>query len=180
MLLSLPNILSFASFNFPDIINPPFYCDYGKNISVGKNLFINYNCTIIDVAKVTIGDNCLFAPNVAIYTAGHPIYPSTRNSGYEYGKEVTIGDNVITIGEHAFEKCKKLKTVTIGKRVTTIEKKAFAYDKALRKVKINSTKLKTVKKGAFKGEKPERQTYWYYNLRLHYCFQYALCFFRRK
>ena len=75
-------------------INPPFYCDYGKNISVGKNLFINYNCTIIDVAKVTIGDNCLFAPNVAIYTAGHPIYPSTRNSLYEYGKPITIGDNV--------------------------------------------------------------------------------------
>jgi maltose O-acetyltransferase len=75
-------------------INPPFYCDYGKNISVGKNLFINYNCTIIDVAKVTIGDNCLLAPNVAIYTAGHPIYPSTRNSLYEYGRPITIGDNV--------------------------------------------------------------------------------------
>lgn len=75
-------------------INPPFYCDYGSHIEVGKNFFANYNCTIIDVAKVKIGDNCLLAPNVSIYTAGHPIYPSTRNSGYEYGKEVTIGDNV--------------------------------------------------------------------------------------
>lgn len=75
-------------------INPPFYCDYGFHIEVGKNFFANYNCTIIDVAKVTIGDNCMLAPNVAIYTAGHPVYPDTRNSGFEYGKEVTIGDNV--------------------------------------------------------------------------------------
>lgn len=75
-------------------INPPFYCDYGTNIEVGKNFFANYNCTILDVAKVKIGDNCQFAPNVAIYTAGHPIHPVSRNSLYEYGKEVTIGDNV--------------------------------------------------------------------------------------
>lgn len=75
-------------------INPPFYCDYGSHIEVGKNFFANYNCTIIDVAKVKIGDNCLLAPNVAIYTAGHPIYPGTRNSAYEYGKAITIGDNV--------------------------------------------------------------------------------------
>ena len=75
-------------------VNPPFYCDYGKHIEVGKNFFCNYNCTILDVAKVIIGDNCQMAPNVAIYTAGHPIHPVTRNSGYEYGKEVVIGDNV--------------------------------------------------------------------------------------
>lgn len=75
-------------------INPPFYCDYGSHIEVGKNFFANYNCTILDVAKVKIGDNCQMAPNVAIYTAGHPVHPDTRNSGYEYGIEVTIGDNV--------------------------------------------------------------------------------------
>ena len=75
-------------------ITPPFYCDYGSHIEVGKNFFANYNCTIIDVAKVKIGDNCQMAPNVSIYTAGHPIYPDTRNSAFEYGKEVTIGDNV--------------------------------------------------------------------------------------
>lgn len=75
-------------------INPPFYCDYGSHIQVGKNLFANYNCTIIDVAKVTIGDNCQLAPNVSIYTAGHPVHPASRNSMYEYGIEVTIGDNV--------------------------------------------------------------------------------------
>lgn len=75
-------------------INPPFYCDYGSHIEVGKNFFANYNCTIIDVAKVRIGDNCMLAPNVAIYTAGHPVHPDSRNSLYEYGAEVTIGDNV--------------------------------------------------------------------------------------
>lgn len=75
-------------------INPPFYCDYGSHIKVGKNFFANYNCSIIDVAPVTIGDNCQLAPNVAIYTAGHPVHPVSRNSMYEYGIEVTIGDNV--------------------------------------------------------------------------------------
>lgn len=75
-------------------VNPPFYCDYGKHIEVGKNFFANYNCTILDVAKVRIGDNCQMAPNVAIYTAGHPVHPLTRNTLYEYGIEVTIGDNV--------------------------------------------------------------------------------------
>ena len=75
-------------------INPPFYCDYGFHIEVGKNFFANYNCTIIDVAKVKIGDNCQMAPNVAIYTAGHPLHPVSRNSMYEYGISVTIGDNV--------------------------------------------------------------------------------------
>lgn len=75
-------------------VNPPFYCDYGKHIEVGKNFFANYNCTLIDVAKIKIGDNCMMAPNVSVYTAGHPVHPVSRNSAYEYGKEVTIGDNV--------------------------------------------------------------------------------------
>lgn len=74
-------------------INPPFYCDYGSHIEVGRNFFANYNCTILDVAKVIIGDNCQMAPNVAIYTAGHPVHPDTRNTAYEYGISVTIGDN---------------------------------------------------------------------------------------
>lgn len=75
-------------------INPPFFCDYGKHIEVGDNFFANYNCTIIDVAKVNIGNNVMLAPNVAIYTAGHPIHPESRNSLYEYGIGVTIGNNV--------------------------------------------------------------------------------------
>ena len=75
-------------------IMPPFYCDYGFHIHVGRGFFANYNCTILDVAKVTIGENVLFAPNVSIYTAGHPVHPVSRQSGYEYGIPVTIGDNV--------------------------------------------------------------------------------------
>jgi maltose O-acetyltransferase len=75
-------------------IEQPFRCDYGKNIEVGNNFFVNYNCIILDVAKVIIGENVMFAPNVAIYAAGHPIHQESRNSGYEYGIGVTIGDNV--------------------------------------------------------------------------------------
>lgn len=76
------------------VVEPPFHCDYGKNIEVGNNFFVNYNCTMLDVGKIIIGDNVMFAPNVSIYTAGHPVHPESRNSGYEYGIEVIIGDNV--------------------------------------------------------------------------------------
>ena len=93
-------------------INPPFYCDYGTHIEVGKNFFANYNCTILDVATVKIGDKCQMAPNVAIYTAGHPLHPVARNSAYEYGIPVEIGDNcwiggntVILPGVHIGDNC---------------------------------------------------------------------------
>ena len=76
------------------VIEPPFHCDYGYNIEVGENFFANYGLTILDVAKVRIGDNAQLAPNVGIYTAGHPLHPDSRNSGYEYGIKITIGDNV--------------------------------------------------------------------------------------
>ena len=94
------------------IICPPFHADYGSHTHVGKHFFANYNCTILDVAKVTIGDNVMLAPNVAIYTAGHPIHPETRNSGYEYGKEVVIGSNVWIGGN-----CVICPGVTIGSNV---------------------------------------------------------------
>ena len=73
---------------------PPLYCDYGTNIQVGKNFFANYQLTVLDCAPVTIGDNVQIAPNVSIYTAGHPLHPDSRNSGYEYALPITIGDNV--------------------------------------------------------------------------------------
>lgn len=93
-------------------INPPFYCDYGTHIEVGKNFFANYNCTMLDVGKIKIGDNVQMAPNVSVYTAGHPIHPATRNTAYEYGIDVKIGNNVwiggnvvicpgVTIGDNA-------------------------------------------------------------------------------
>lgn len=75
------------------IIEQPFRCDYGKNIFVGDNFWVNYNLTVLDVGRVTVGDNVLIAPNVSIYTAGHPIHPDSRNSGYEYGIDVSIGSN---------------------------------------------------------------------------------------
>ncbi|MGP1513404.1 MAG: sugar O-acetyltransferase [Gemella haemolysans] len=90
----------------------PFYCDYGFNISIGEYFFSNYNLVILDVAPVTIGDNVMFGPNVSLFTAGHPIHPVSRNSGYEYGLPITIGNNVwlggnvvvtpgVTIGENS-------------------------------------------------------------------------------
>lgn len=75
-------------------IEEPFHCDYGSNIEVGENFFANYNFTVLDVGKVTIGNNAQIAPNVSIYTAGHPVHPDSRNSGYEYGIDIFIGDNV--------------------------------------------------------------------------------------
>lgn len=81
-------------------IEPTFNCDYGCNIHVGKNFYMNYNSVILDVAEVRIGDNCFIAPQVGIYTATHPIDPLERTSGYEYGKPITIGNNC-WIGGHA-------------------------------------------------------------------------------
>jgi len=75
-------------------IESPFRCDYGSNISIGDNFYANYNCTILDCAKVSIGNNVLFAPNVSLFTAGHPIHYELRNTGIEYAFPITIGDNV--------------------------------------------------------------------------------------
>ena len=72
----------------------PIYFDYGKNIYVGEGFYANTGVTILDGAKVTIGDNVFLAPYVGIYTAGHPVHPYPRNLGIEYSFPVTIGDNV--------------------------------------------------------------------------------------
>ena len=93
-------------------VEAPFHCDYGYNIEVGENFFANYNLVILDVGKVKIGDNAQIAPNVAIYTAGHPIHPDSRNSGYEYGIDITIGDNVWIGGNTCI-----MPGVTIGNNV---------------------------------------------------------------
>ena len=76
------------------IVNQPFRCDYGKQISVGKRFFANFNFTVLDEAPVTIGDDCFIGPNVSIYTACHSTDPAERNSRREWAKPVTIGDNV--------------------------------------------------------------------------------------
>ncbi|WP_379969592.1 maltose O-acetyltransferase [Ectobacillus sp. sgz5001026] len=75
-------------------IEPNFRCDYGYNIHVGENFYANFDCVILDVCEVRIGDNCFLAPGVHIYTATHPLNPFERNSGLEYAKPITIGNNV--------------------------------------------------------------------------------------
>lgn len=77
-----------------------FNCDYGENIEVGENFYCNYGVCILDVCKVTVGDNCLIGPQVGIYTASHPLDRATRVSGVENGKPITIG-NDCWIGGHA-------------------------------------------------------------------------------
>lgn len=75
------------------IVNQPFYCDYGKQISVGCRFFANFNLIILDEAPVTIGDDCFIGPNVSIYTACHSTNPVERNSRQEWAMPVTIGNN---------------------------------------------------------------------------------------
>jgi maltose O-acetyltransferase len=81
-------------------IEPPFRCDYGYNIHVGENFYSNFDLIILDVCEVRIGKNCMIAPRVSIFTAAHPVDAETRITGAEFGKPVTIGDNV-WIGGHA-------------------------------------------------------------------------------
>jgi maltose O-acetyltransferase len=78
----------------PVTVEPPFRCDYGYNISVGDGFYANFDCVILDVCPVTVGENCLLGPGVHVYTATHPIDPVERAEGLEYGNPVTIGDDV--------------------------------------------------------------------------------------
>lgn len=75
-------------------ILPDFWCDYGWNIRIGKNFYANHGLVILDAAPVTIGNNVFIAPNVGLYTAGHPLDVRRRNQYFEYAKPITIGDNV--------------------------------------------------------------------------------------
>ena len=76
------------------IINQPFLCNYGKQISVGKRFFANFRLTILDEGKVTFGDDCFVGPNVSIYTVSHSTDPVERNTRNEWADPVTIGNNV--------------------------------------------------------------------------------------
>lgn len=95
------------------IINQPFYCDYGKQISVGRRFFANFNLTILDEARVTIGDDCFIGPDVSIYTACHSTDPVERNTRMEWAEPVTIGHNVWIGGSVTI-----LPGVTVGNNVT--------------------------------------------------------------
>lgn len=94
------------------VIVQPFYCDYGRYIEVGSNFFANFNCTMLDAGGIKIGDNVLLAPNVGLYTVGHPLDAGLRNQAWEDAKPIVIGDNVwigagctivggVTIGDNA-------------------------------------------------------------------------------
>lgn len=97
----------------PDLwLQPPFYCDYGYNMHIGERVFFNFNCVVLDVAPVIIGNRTMFGPNVQVYTATHPLNHIERSSGREYAKPITIGEDVwiggsavicpgVTIGDRA-------------------------------------------------------------------------------
>lgn len=76
------------------LIEQPFYCDYGYNISVGSNFYANFNMVVLDEAVVSFGDNVFVGPNCGFYTAGHPLDPIERNKGLEFARPITIGNNV--------------------------------------------------------------------------------------
>lgn len=75
-------------------IQPPFYCDYGSNLIIGENVFFNFNCVVLDVMQVQIGDRTLIGPNVQVYTATHPLNHKERASGLEFAKPINIGADV--------------------------------------------------------------------------------------
>ena len=95
------------------LIIQPFFCDYGKQISVGRRFFANFNFTVLDEARVTIGDDCFIGPNVSIYTACHSTDPTERNTRQEWARPVSIGNNVWIGGSVTI-----LPGVSIGDNVT--------------------------------------------------------------
>src|ERR1700748_1642107 len=76
------------------LVRPPFFCDYGYNIRLGDGVFLNFNCVILDVVEVTIGDRTQIGPAVQIYAADHPRDAETRKTGLEFGRPVHIGSDV--------------------------------------------------------------------------------------
>jgi maltose O-acetyltransferase len=111
------------------VIRPPFFCDFGYNIHVGDGVFMNFNCVILDVVEVTIGDRTQIGPAVQIYAADHPRDAPTRASGLEFGRPVRIGSDVwigggaiilpgVTIGDGAVIGAGSVVTRDVGAGVT--------------------------------------------------------------
>jgi len=93
------------------LIRPPFYCDFGDGIRIGARTFVNFSCTMLDGAPITVGDECAIASGVQLITATHPIDPAARRAAWEQALPVTIADGVwlgagvivcpgVTIGEN--------------------------------------------------------------------------------
>src|ERR1700754_1235234 len=76
------------------VVRPPFFCDYGYNIRLGDDVFLNFNCIILDVVEVTIGDRTQIGPAVQIYPAAHPRDAEPRRAGLEFGRPIRIGSDV--------------------------------------------------------------------------------------
>lgn len=100
-----------GSFGDGAVIRPLFACDYGYNIRLGRNAFINFNCVFLDCAPIEIGDNLQMGPAAQLYTAAHPLETDVRRSGLEYARPIRIGNDV-WIGGGAII----LPGVTIGDR----------------------------------------------------------------
>lgn len=112
-------------------IRPPFHCDYGFNISLGRGVFLNFNCVILDVVAVDIGDGTQIAPGVQILTADHPRDPAVRAQGLEFGRPVRIGRNVwigagalilpgVTVGDDALIGAGSVVTRDVPKGATVV------------------------------------------------------------
>jgi maltose O-acetyltransferase len=112
-------------------IRPPFHCDYGYNISIGRGVFLNFNCVILDVVEVSIADRTQIGPGVQILTADHPRSPADRASGLEFGRPIRIGCNVwvgggaillpgVTIGDDAIIGAGAVVTRDVPPRATVV------------------------------------------------------------
>jgi maltose O-acetyltransferase len=112
-------------------LRPPFHCDYGYNIRLGHGVFMNFNCVILDVTYVTIGDRTQIGPNVQIYTADHPRDPVQRRDGLEFARPITIGSDVwiggsaiilpgVTIGDEAIIGAGSVVTRDVGSGMTVV------------------------------------------------------------
>jgi maltose O-acetyltransferase len=113
------------------VVRPPFFCDYGFNIRLGDDVFLNFNCVILDVVEVTIGDRTQIGPAVQIYAADHPRDAETRRAGLEFGRPVRIGSDVwigggaiilpgVTIGDGAVIGAGSVVTRDVGAGVTVM------------------------------------------------------------
>jgi maltose O-acetyltransferase len=84
----------FGSIGGNAVVETPFRCDYGYNVHVGDDFYANFDCVVLDVCRVDVGDRCLFGPGVHVYTATHPVDRDERAAGTEYGRPLSIGDDV--------------------------------------------------------------------------------------
>ncbi len=133
------------------VVCAPLYVDYGKNTEIGEGFFANYNFVVLDVAKVTIGNDVFCGPNVTLTTAGHPVHYEPRNSRYEYGIPIEIGDNVwlganvvvnpgASVGANSVIGSGSVVTGRIPPDVVAAGNPAASYGKSRRKIKSIITK----------------------------------------